>query len=937
MQRQRMDFLSLALGLGVLLGLSFLSPAQGALRKYTFEAEVGYQGRYDKMKGHVYLENGAYVLGDKITLQNSALVITPKAVFSITAKSSTDETDSSKANKVFVSQYYDYDSDAWYTPVNAGAAAGSWGSSTTSIAGYIVDRDHDCFRFAVTKDASTKVGITTAQALIRYNFRYTFVTGDYYSGYEYNDRSLYAKEGWKPGLYKEKTELNDAWKWIVSKTTGHPVELLNKCYLTKYYDAESRTYYTPLDNAGLSYGYIIENKSQFRFGLERGTGSDYILHEADVSSAYTFRFAYKNNKDYYLGTVYAPAGKYAVGYCQEHRIDNGSGLSDVLGYYTITKVTPGYDAGRDGQVYVDSYYDAETRRSYTPHGKGSVVGRGYLGFEFDYILTQWTEETWFGNYLSHYPFDNYSFWEADAVVCQFNFRYDFANGDYYTGYVYAPTSKDHPDYVKGYRYTLDYVKQFRDENGQIGSYSIYQAGKGVDHSLAGQVFVDTYYNAESKKTYQPLHKGTAVGTKYLGSESDYILTDGVATNKFGIKYLYDSTTKKYVSVIQEADDPAYPAELPPSTLPSRLFTYSFTYANGDRYTGVTYAPKAKYYPGYLQERLDEAGQKGVYRITRAASYTTALRDGWVTVYSYYDAESGKTYYPAAKLDHLGAGSLGSEGGYILAEGKPEFHFGANAAKPLVHDEADVSTCFSFRTRFRLGDYYTGTVYAPADKYYVGYGKSFTELNPWYDTGYYTITAAKPGYDAGRNGQVFVDSYFDSQSNKSYAPVNKGTAVGTHFLASESDAIVKAGVTDFQFGRDAGTDFIRSADVSSQFLFKYFYGTPDIRHDYYAGSVYARAALYFLGIGKGMTDENGHKGFYIITSILQTSLESTKNGQVTVTSYWDGETQKSFSPLHTYNVWDTNYLGSESDYIITPTVAHRFGWDKFAGKFYEADE
>ena len=113
-----------------------------------------------------------------------------------------------------------------------------------------------------------------------------------------------------------------------------------------------------------------------------------------------------------------------------------------------------------------------------------------------------------------------------AQVSKLN-RYDFkctyTNGDYYIGTVYA-------DYDKGY--SVGYQQSFIDENSQRGSYQITDMVRTSTIYSEGNVFVTSYYDSESKKSYDSLHSGSVIGQNYLGSESDYILENKTEC-KFG--------------------------------------------------------------------------------------------------------------------------------------------------------------------------------------------------------------------------------------------------------------------------------------------------------------------------------------------------------------------------------------------------------------------
>ncbi len=105
----------------------------------------------------------------------------------------------------------------------------------------------------------------------------------------------------------------------------------------------------------------------------------------------------------------------------------------------------------------------------------------------------------------------------------------------------------------------------------------------------GQVYVNNYYNNENKKNYDPVHKGQAVGTAYIGSELDYILVDGVEDYKFGKgKYEADVGDKYTFRYYYDKDNKNY-----------------------EYYEGIVYrAAGVGYYPGRIIEKNNEIGKTG---------------------------------------------------------------------------------------------------------------------------------------------------------------------------------------------------------------------------------------------------------------------------------------------------------------------------------------
>jgi hypothetical protein len=116
-----------------------------------------------------------------------------------------------------------------------------------------------------------------------------------------------------------------------------------------------------------------------------------------------------------------------------------------------------------------------------------------------------------------------------------------------------------------------------------------------------------------------------------------------------------------------------------------------------------------------------------------------------------------------------------------------------------------------------------------------------------------------------------------------------------------------------------------------YTFRYYYGNGD----YYTGVVYASPTYgYYTGWKKTMTNETANTGYYEIISMDYLGINSSSYGKVFVgTTYFDSDTAKFYKPIDTVNnLVGTNYLGSESGYIITPGSSSSF----FGYGYYEAN-
>ena len=632
----------------------------------------------------------------------------------------------------------------------------------------------------------------------RYDFIYHYNdgSGDYYTGYVFAPTSFQTsgpllavgtylydqpQEMWASGYQS----LNGADYYITGITDGYDSSYDKKSYITSYYDADLQAslqvntdgsstasyVYVSDRTAAWESGYAISDSGNDTFSVykkahpprSKGKSSDPECY------AYAFELTYGDG-DYYTGTVYAaPEYGYSTSYTKSTTDEKGN--TDT---YTITGVTTGQDVSKAGQVYVSSYYDAGSGKTYTPVSNGTAVGTSYLGSEHDYIVKSGVPEYLFGSSGS-------TFYEANLTSYAYAFKLTYGDGDYYTGTVYAAPE---------YGYSSSYTKTTTDEKGNTDTYTITGVTTGYDVSKAGQVYVTSYYDKGSGKTYTPVSNGTAVGTSYLGSEHDYIIQSGVSD------YLFGSSG----GIFYEADLVADPY----------AYAFKFTYGDGDYYTGTVYAaPEYGYSSSYTKSTTDEKGNTDTYTITGVTTGYDVSKAGQVYVTSYYDKGSGKTYTPVSNGTAVGTSYLGSEHDYIIKSGVPEYLFGSSGS---TFYEADLTSyAYAFKFTYGDGDYYTGTVYAaPEYGYSTSYTKTTTDEKGNTDT--YTITGVTTGYDVSKAGQVYVTSYYDKGSGKTYTPVSNGTAVGTSYLGSEHDYIIKSGVPEYLFGKSGGTFY--EADLTS---------------------------------------------------------------------------------------------------------------------------
>ncbi len=660
-------------------------------------------------------------------------------------------------NPVYVVDYYDEDGNPHYlvdhTETDSDGTVHYYYVQQTQTVWYSYESwggvDDSC---SITKDSC-------------YSFTYYYNdgNGDYYTGYFYAPTDY---NGYAIGYKQYTTDENGQTGYY--EITGVADAANNdsrsgQVYVTSYHDHESRNTYKLTDNnlfvtTGTAYlgsesGYIIQSGvPSFYFG-----GGYY---EADVGAyRYDFTFTYGNG-DYYTGFVFAaPDYGYDNYYSKTTTDENGQ-----TGTYTITGVSTGYDVSKAGQVKVTSYYDHESGNTYklTDNNLFVTIGTAYLGSESGYIIQSGVPSFYFGG----------GYYEAD-VAYAYSFKLTYGDGDYYTGTVYAAPE---------YGYSTSYTKTINDIEGTVetATYTITGVTTGYDVSLEGQVSVDSYYDAQSGRTITPASNPHPKGTNYLGSESGYIYISGIA------EYLFGSSGGTFY----EADSVCYE------------YNFTFTYGDGDYYTGFFCAePNKVNGTNYSKTVTDENGLTGTYTATWDGTTCSLVWSGYVWVTSYYDHESGQTLTPVWSL--CGANYLGSEHDYIIQSGVPEYLFGSSGG---TFYEADlVAYAYNFKLTYGDGDYYTGTVYAaPEYGYSTSYTKTINDIEGTVETATYTITGVTTGYDVSKAGQVYVDSYYDTQSGNTYTPVSKGTPVGSSYLGSEYDYIIQSGVPEYLFGSYGGT-------------------------------------------------------------------------------------------------------------------------------------
>ncbi|MFM8332888.1 MAG: hypothetical protein ACKN9T_14485, partial [Candidatus Methylumidiphilus sp.] len=759
-------------------------------------------GNGDYYQGYGYANIGTYANNQTWTVvdengQTGSYTITNAY---LQAHAATDK------GKVYVNQYYDSESgqsfspDYAYDPLTYSSApngTANLGSEHGTIQG------NNTFG-AFGKDAATGQQLE-ADILMRYGFSFTYGNGDRYNGQAYALAGSYSNgQSWTVT-----DENNQTGTYRITGVTASGNTTVGEVVVDSYFDVETgQTVYT--DNAtvgttglGNERGTILGNATLGAFGKDAATGKQL---EADINTSqalqvYNFSFAYANG-DRYQGLGYANVGTYAEGQTWTVADENGQNGTYLIGW-TSTEALGVHTAADKGKVLVWSYYDAETNQTVTPDGYSNggayngVSGTAGLGSERDTILGDTTLGAFGHDAASGKQL------EADAAanipVQAYRFTFNYANGDSYTGNGFANTGT----------YSQNQTWTVVDENNQTGRYTIDWVAEGDTETAyqpadRGKVYVESYYDAETDQWLVPdgFANGGAgngvSGTAGLGSERDTILANATL-GAFG----RDAVTGKQLE-----------ADVNLATAVER-YDFTFTYGNGDAYSGRAYATPGTYTLGQSWTVVDENGQTGTYQIETVGLTVNPVADkGKVFVTSYFDVETDQTVTPDNASAALGAAGLGSERGSLLGNASlGGFGLDTASGKRLEAD-IDLNTTaqtYTFTFTYGNGDYYQGHGFAAVGTYSNGQNWEVADENG--QTGTYTIDSvglqAQPAADKGK---VYVDRYYDMESALTLTPDNAATPAGTVDLGSEH-GVLQGNATLGTFGFDAVSAKQLEADVA----------------------------------------------------------------------------------------------------------------------------
>jgi hypothetical protein len=315
-----------------------------------------------------------------------------------------------------------------------------------------------------------------------------------------------------------------------------------------------------------------------------------------------------------------------------------------------------------------------------------------------------------------------------SVYSQYNFTYNYGNGDSYTGYVYA---------VEGTYTAGQTIGNIDNETGNYGYYTIDSiASTTLDSSYNNRVYVASYTDGDTGYgTTTNISSGT--GYSGLGSESG---------NAYDVN---GNSADSYFSQYSEAD-----------ILANQKYNFTYSYGNGDSYSGYGYAAVGTYTAGQaLDGYANETGYTGQYTIDSVElGNTNAGYNNLVYVTSYTDGDTG--YGTTTNISSgIGYSGLGSESGNAYdASGNSSDPYFSNSA------EADIQNqLFNYTYTYGNGDSYSGYGYALAGTYTAGQVLG-GYANETVNIGYYTIDSVSAGTtDSFYNNHVYVTSYTDGDT------------------------------------------------------------------------------------------------------------------------------------------------------------------------------
>ncbi|WP_177169546.1 choice-of-anchor L domain-containing protein [Cylindrospermopsis raciborskii] len=603
-----------------------------------------------------------------------------------------------------------------------------------------------------------------------YTFTYFYGNGDNYSGYGFAPLGTYTV-GQLPDYYDNETGTQKGY-YVINSVEDGATGTNGYVYITSYTDAD--TGFGETTNIWYGGGYSgLGSEYGYAYNSDGNTFDPYFnsYYEADIiGQEYTFTYFYGNG-DNYSGYGFAPLGTYTVGQLPDY-YDNETGTQK--GYYVINSVEDGATNTKD-YVQVTSYTDADTGFGETT---SIYSGSGYYGLGSEggqaFNANPWTGDTYFSRY-----------YEADlpaALQVQVNLLADDGGKP---GEVLADN-----------RVGLNHSFFVQIQAGDFRPNAAGVVGLNLDFAWNGSILESINFNPSLDITSNfPYQKGGTLASDGLiddlsgGSLPEFGTGKAIGVNQLETFALLHFSTQNYgnwwgnyftttVNDVSLADDnPYYSLNVETDqpvyvVTPYAKYNFTYTYANGDSYTGYVYAVEGTYTEGQIiAGTTNETGFAGSYTI--GSTVETTL-DVWynnrVYVTSYTDADTGfgettniSKYWWGGNGDY----GLGSENGYAYDSNglSSDPFFGADGSG--IHKEADIlNQKYTFTYTYGNGDSYSGYGYALAGTYtegqIVGYYPNETESSG--TPGHYTINSVEAGTTSSSvNNHVYITSYTDNDT------------------------------------------------------------------------------------------------------------------------------------------------------------------------------
>jgi hypothetical protein len=514
---------------------------------------------------------------------------------------------------------------------------------------------------------------------------------------------------------------------------------------------------------------------------------------------YSFTYYYNGNNnqaDYYMGYVYGLRDRYTTNSWFDP--NSGNNETGTNGRYLIQSQTlvTGAEANNSnlGKVFVDRYYDIDQgNQSYVPNNSTTAIGSSYLGSEKGFLRNQT---------------DIFHDFGVDAI--------EF-------------------DALTDIRATSFDIVQGTAQPGESVTVKVRLEDLTNAAIVTSNIKVSFYLSTDSSITTGDALLGT-YDVNFNGGRSSNELTYSFqlptlnhpiwqTSGRFQIGVMVDSNSA--ISEANEANNSNRGQGLDLDNLQVNLpiqkynFTYYFNGTNQgaqDSYNGYFYANAKTYSTGQWidpKSSNNETGFNGKYLITEVATAGTTTDLGKIFVSNYFNQENNTNYRPLyfSQGKTSGTAGLGSEFDYIDNDRSIDNDFGADSAEYDVMYHK-YSFEYFYNGTDRSADYYTGWVIAKAGLYTTDAQYQWIDPNPTNNetglNGRYKITAWDRNATVADVGKVYIDRYFDSQTQESFTPHKFASqqASGSNFLGSESDFIQVSGlITQNDQNNDFGQDKI----------------------------------------------------------------------------------------------------------------------------------